>query len=200
MQPIDSGLFLKTLKRRNLWAIGLGVALCLPIPAEAQYYGRGWGGYGGGPYAPYGGYGGPYDDGPYADYDPDMGPRYRGGPSYDGSAPAYRRPNQANEASQPGKSNIISAELIERKIKAAGFRLVAAPRHKGDIYLAEVEDKNAVRRRLVYDAHDGHLLENTSLGPVKKLNPQSDDEKPSKPTKPDRSGRATEPTSSGQQA
>jgi hypothetical protein len=46
--------------------------------------------------------------------------------------------------------------------------LIAPPRQKGKIYLAEVEDSKSVRHRLIYDANDGHLIENTPLGPVKK--------------------------------
>jgi len=176
MQTPKAASFFKAFgfKHWTIAAIGLGSVLCVSSAAEAQFYGRGWDGYGPGPYdgyrgGPYGG--GPYGTSPYADYDPDMEPgqRYHGPRYDDGSVPpSYRRPSQADQPSQ----TIISIELIKRRIKAAGFRLIATPRHKGNIYLAEVEDGKAVRHRLVYDAHDGHLVENTSLGPIKKLLPR----------------------------
>jgi hypothetical protein len=191
MQPINATRFLLKFKSRGCFrglALSLGLAVLMPIlmpaAAEAQYYARGWGGYG--PYGPYGGYeGGPYSGDRY--YDPDdEGPGYRerrygyGGPA---NAPATndRRPAQKD-------ADVISLDAIQRKIHAAGFKLIAPPRHKGNIYLAEVEDAKSIRHRLVYDAHDGHLIENTSLGPVKKLNIQPDE--PKEPPKPDRSGDA----------
>jgi hypothetical protein len=189
MQPINAIGFLKRSKSRvcrkgAVLSLGLAVLMpiLMPMAAEAQFYARGWGGYGS--YGPYGGYGG----GPYGYYGPDdEGPEY-GGPSYgygepaSGPVPNDRRPPQKD-------ADVISLDAIQRKIHAAGFKLIAPPRHKGNIYLAEVEDAKSIRHRLVYDAHDGHLIENTSLGPVKKLNLQPDETK--ELLKPDRAGDAS---------
>jgi hypothetical protein len=196
MQPINAIGFFKTSMLggcRNALVKGLslslGLAALMPAAADAQYYARGWGGYG--PYAPYGG--GPYDDGGY--YVPDdEGPEYRGprygygGPVND---PAFNGPSSNNRRPAQKEAEIVSLDAIQKKIRAAGFKLIAAPRHKGNIYLAEVEDAKSIRHRLVYDAHDGHLIENTSLGPVKKLNAQPDE--PKDPSKPDRSGDVSTP-------
>ncbi len=54
-----------------------------------------------------------------------------------------------------------------------GLRLVAAPRQKGHIYLAETEDPHGQRRRLVFDAYNGTVVQNVPLGhgpkPVKQI-------------------------------
>jgi hypothetical protein len=147
---------------QSVLMLAFGTAACLPIAAEAQYYGRWGGGYG-----PYGYYdGGPYGGPPpYYSEEEGPGPGYRGG-GYDGP----RAPSGSSAHPPASQStDLVPVDLIRKRIIAAGYRLIAEPRHKGNIYLAEVEDKNAIRHRLVYDAHDGHLIENTALGPVKKL-------------------------------
>jgi hypothetical protein len=176
----------------NGLALALGATLCVPVAAEAQYYGRWGGGYG-----PYGYYdGGPYGGPPpYYSEEEGPGPGYRGvPPPYDpprgSTGPASRAP-QPHPAAADSATDIVPLDVIRKRIASAGFRLIAAPRHKGNIYLAEVEDKNAIRHRLVYDAHDGHLIENTALGPVKKLNLEPEDS-PKEQPKPDRSGNSDE--------
>jgi len=191
MQPVKAMGFLKRSKSRMCGmalSLSLGAAVLIPLAAQAQFYGGGWRGYG--PYGPYyGGYGGGGYDDPDDEEPGYPGPRYGyGGPANgslpNGSAPNDRRPVQKD-------ADIISLDVIQRKIQTAGFKLIAPPRHKGNIYLAEVEDSKSIRHRLVYDAHDGHLIENTSLGPVKKLKLQPDEPKES--PKPDRSGDANAP-------
>jgi hypothetical protein len=89
----------------------------------------------------------------------------------------------------------VPVEAIETRIRAAGYRLIAPPRQKGNIYLAEVEDSKSVRHRLLYDANDGHLLQNTPLGPVKKPGGPSPSEtgKAPKGPEPDRAGKTDGP-------
>ncbi len=140
------------------------------------------------PPGPYGGpYGGPplygpYDAGPggpppgpaYGEYAPPPRPGPRPSP-YDGppGLPSGQRgpsasPPGPGPSGGPGGAGPVSLDMIQGRIKAAGYRLIAPPRQKGNIYLAEVEDSKSVRHRLVYDANDGHLIQNTPLGPVKK--------------------------------
>jgi|GEM_PF-2692445 len=192
MQPITATSPLKWISPglgRMALALSLGLAAGFPIAAQAQYYGRGWGPYYGGPY------GGPYYGNPY--YGPEPAP-YSGPSPYDADdeGPEAGPPPGTSADREPGYQNAspkqtasVPLELIKQRIREAGLKLIAPPRHKGNIYLAEVEDAKSVRRRLVYDAHDGHLLENTALGPVKKLRP------PPRGTeaKPDQSGKAGMP-------
>jgi hypothetical protein len=198
MQPINAvGFFTRSISRayrKGLVkgiSLTLGVSLLMPMAAEAQFYGGGGGGYG--PYGPYDGYNG----GPYRGYyDPDdEGLEYRGPRRYGYGGPV-NAPTPSDHRPAQKESDVIPLDAIQRKIHAAGFKLIAPPRHKGNIYLAEVEDAKAIRHRLVYDAHDGHLIENTSLGPVKKLNLQPDE--PKEPPKPDRSGDANAPRIRGE--
>jgi hypothetical protein len=86
----------------------------------------------------------------------------------------------------------VSLDMIQGRIKAAGYKLIAPPRQKGNIYLAEVEDSKSVRHRLVYDANDGHLIQNTPLGPVKKPGGPLPSEESKAPKGPE-PGRAGEP-------
>jgi len=164
----------------------LGLACAFAVPQEAAAQFRAYGYYGYGPY--YGGAYGPgyYYDGPYRRHgyyygpdEADLGPDpYR---DVD-PAPAPRRPVAGKSASpDTGKSGnkgeaqkteaktneALSREAIEKKVESAGYRLIAKPRRNGEIYLAWGEDNKANRRRLVYDAFDGHLIENTVLAPAK---------------------------------
>ena len=52
-------------------------------------------------------------------------------------------------------------ELVALRLQ----HLIATPRRKGRIYLAETEDGRGIRHRLVFDAYEGRLLEDTVLGP-----------------------------------
>jgi len=155
--------------------LGLACVFALPQAASAQYYGPGY--YYRGPYGPYSpGY---YYDGPYrrhgyyAPDEADLGPEpYRNGPPP--AAPAPRKKIAAPPASQPNgnkseakKNEPLTRDMIVKKVQGAGYKLIAKPRHTGNIFLAWAEDNQANRRRLVFDATDGRLLENTVLGPVK---------------------------------
>lgn len=165
-----------------------------PPPPPGPYGGP----YGGPPpYGPYDdvGPGGPPPGSAYGEYDP---PR-RSGPRplpYDGpSGPPSAQhggPSSSPPAQGQGGAGPVSLDMIQGRIKAAGYRLVAPPRQKGNIYLAEVEDSKSVRHRLVYDANDGHLIQNTPLGPVKKPGGPLPSEESKAPKEPER-GRAGEP-------
>jgi hypothetical protein len=56
---------------------------------------------------------------------------------------------------------------IRRRVTRLGLHLVAKPRRKDNIFLAEAEDPNGVAHRMVFDADSGRLLENTKLPPRK---------------------------------
>jgi hypothetical protein len=147
----------KSRMRRRAWIFAgflAGVPLSFATGAMAQYDPEDYG-YGMPRFNPYG-------RSPY-DYD-------EGGPG-----PGYR--------GRPERAGVVPVAVLERRIRSAGFRLIAPPRHKGNIYLAEVEDRNEIRHRLVYDAYSGELLENTPLGPVKKK-PTSDVNKVPKEAEP----------------
>jgi len=165
----------------------LGLACAFAVPQEAAAQFRAYGYYGYGPY--YGGGYGPdyYYDGPYRRHgyygpdEADLGPEpYRADPYRDSDpSPAPRKKAVSPAASKPeiGKPELSKSEakknapltrdMIAKKVQGAGYRLIASPRHTGNIYLAWAEDSQANRRRLVFDATDGRLLENTVLGPVK---------------------------------
>jgi hypothetical protein len=74
-------------------------------------------------------------------------------------APRYAYP----EEEQPGDPPIPPA-TIRKWVSEMGLRLVAAPRKKGRIYLAETEDPQGQRRRVVFDAFDGTIIQNVPLG------------------------------------
>ncbi|MFZ3178568.1 MAG: hypothetical protein WA150_11495 [Methylovirgula sp.] len=111
----------------------LGIAL-LPMPtAEAQY-------------APWS-Y--PYYDG----YPPPMPPgRIAAGEM--APPPSIR----ADEA-----YGVMPLAEIRRRVAALGFHLIAVPRRKDRIYLAEAEDAHGLTHRLVFDAYRGNIVENTKL-------------------------------------
>jgi hypothetical protein len=185
MLPIFNGSKTKSfMPKLTLCASLLGAAIVSvwPLSAQAQYR---WGAdprdvYDG-PYGPYG-YGerDPYF-GPYGyrhrayDETPeeaDLGPAGESSPS---DALHARTPRAgstqvtAPQVTAPHKSaGVVPLETIQKQVRAAGYRLIATPRHDGKIYLAEAEDNDALRHRLVYDALDGHIIENTVLGPAKK--------------------------------
>jgi hypothetical protein len=167
-------------------------------PPPPGPYGGPYGPYGGPPpYDPYAaGPGGPPPGPAYGEYDspPRSGPRaapYDGPP---GQAPGLRGPS--GPPSSQGGPGAVSLDMIQGRIKAAGYRLIAPPRHKGNIYLAEVEDSKSVRHRLVYDANDGHLIQNTPLGPVKKTGgplPSEEGKAPGGPEPADQAKSASPP-------
>jgi hypothetical protein len=66
-------------------------------------------------------------------------------------------------AAQPGYQPIPPG-TIRRMVANMGLRLVAAPRQKGHIYLAETEDPQGQRRRVVFDAYNGTVVQNVPLG------------------------------------
>jgi hypothetical protein len=67
-----------------------------------------------------------------------------------------------------GAYGILPVAEIRRRVALHGFHLIAAPRHKDRIYLAEAEDVHGLRHRLVFDAYEGKILENTKLTTIPK--------------------------------
>ncbi len=63
-----------------------------------------------------------------------------------------------------GPAGIPLAALREL-VAQRHLHLIATPRRKGRIYLAEAEDARGIRHRLVFDAYEGRLIEDTVLGP-----------------------------------
>jgi hypothetical protein len=135
--------------RRAFVAAGLlGFGAATIAPASAQYAPP--------PYAlPPWAY--PYYHGGYphyrGDYPPPPGPPGDEGPMTD--APSYYEPH-----------GLTIAE-IRRRVSRLGLHLVAKPRRKGDIFLAEAAEPNGTGHRLVFDAEGGKLIENTTL-PLRK--------------------------------
>lgn len=73
-----------------------------------------------------------------------------------------------NDDEGSGGSGPIPLAEIRRHVAVMGFHLIATPRHKDRIYLAETEDAHGLRHRIVFDAYDGRIIENTKLGPKTK--------------------------------
>lgn len=122
---------------------GLGLLMLLVgTAAQAQYFDYGYG-YGRGPY--------------YEDYD------YPGpGGDYQGPRGGYaNRPPPPRADISPRAA--LSLADIRQHAEQHGLRLIATPRRKGRIYLAEAEDARGLRHRLVFDAYEGRLIENTVL-------------------------------------
>jgi hypothetical protein len=120
---------------------GLLVIALSIAPAWAQYWGPPWA-Y-------------PYYRGHYrGEYPPPPGPPGDEGPM--GAPPGYYAPS-------------FTATDVRRRVARLGLHLVAKPKRKDDIYLAEAEDPNGVDYRLVFDAKRGRLIENTKLPPRKKI-------------------------------
>jgi hypothetical protein len=67
----------------------------------------------------------------------------------------------------------MSLADIRQKVADRGMHLIATPRRKGRIFLAEAEDAHGIRHRLVFDAFVGRLIENTVLGPKTPINRES---------------------------
>jgi len=70
-------------------------------------------------------------------------------------APPSLRPDEAYA--------VVPLAEIRRRIAALGFHLIAVPRRKDRIYLAEAEDVHGLMHRLVFDAYQGNMIENTKL-------------------------------------
>ena len=100
-------------------------------------------------------------------------PYYRGYPDY---------PTYPDRAAPPG----MSLAEVRQKVAERGLRLIATPRRKGRIYLAETEDAHGIRHRLVFDAIVGRLIENTVLGPKTPLHPPA-------PQRPDEANKTDSP-------
>ncbi len=94
----------------------------------------------------------PYYDG----YPPPPGPVAAG----EGELPEAMRPDEGE--------GILPLSEIRRRVATLGFHLVAVPRYKDRIYLAEAEDVHGLMHRLVFDAHAGNIIENTKLAPLPK--------------------------------
>jgi hypothetical protein len=84
-------------------------------------------------------------------------------PSYRGDYPPP--PDEDDGYREPSG---ISLGDVRRRVATLGLHLVAKPRRKDDIYLAEAADSNGTLHRLVFSAANGHLLQNISLPPRKK--------------------------------
>ncbi|HLH13116.1 MAG TPA: hypothetical protein VKV77_14725 [Methylovirgula sp.] len=147
-------------------------------PAQAQYFPAPWSE--------------PYYDG----YPPPMPP----GPIYGERrhiAESTPRIDGENEAAV----GILPLSEIRRRVALMGFHLLATPRHKDKIYLAEAEDAHGLPHRLVFDAYRGTVIENTKLAPFAKKPAKSagaelGESKPAKTSKPQQTSERKEPSSS----
>jgi hypothetical protein len=91
---------------------------------------------------------------------------YPGPPGFYRDFPGRRfGPDREDQPSAAALSLAQIRDLVSRR----GLRLIATPRRKGRIYLAESEDAHGIRHRLVFDAIDGRLIENTVLGPKRPI-------------------------------
>ena len=81
--------------------------------------------------------------------------------------PNYRGdyPPDDGDYSEPRGVSVVE---VRRHVAKLGLHLVAKPRKKDEIYLAEAADPNGTLHRLVFDAETGHLIQNTQLPPRKK--------------------------------
>jgi hypothetical protein len=82
------------------------------------------------------------------------------GPPGDEGSPGPDYPDSGYEA----PPNFTVAD-VRRRVTRLGLHLVAKPRRKDNIFLAEAEDANGIAHRIVFDAGSGHLIENTKLPP-----------------------------------
>lgn len=80
--------------------------------------------------------------------------------------PGYSGPVN-NMASYEAPRGLTVAE-IRRRVAHMGLHLVAKPRRKDNIFLAEAEAAGGSGHRLVFNADSGQLMENTALPPRKK--------------------------------
>jgi hypothetical protein len=129
--------------------LGFGVAATLPMQAaQAQYFPAPWS------YPYYDGYPPPRPPGT-------LMPSRRmaadeSGPRVVGSDMSY---------------GVVPLAEIRRRVALLGFHLIAMPRHKDRIYLAEAEDAHGLRHRLVFDAYEGNVIEDTKLAVIPKKPP-----------------------------
>ena len=63
---------------------------------------------------------------------------------------------------------VVPLAEIRRRVALLGYHLVAIPRHNERIYLAEAEDAHGLPHRLVFDAYEGDIIENTKLAVIPK--------------------------------
>jgi hypothetical protein len=101
-------------------------------------------------------------------------------PYYDGYPPPMPPgPVAAGEGlAQPSRTDesygVLPVAEIRRRVALLGFHLIAVPRHNDRIYLAEAEDAHGLTHRLVFDAYEGNIIENTKLAVLpKKAKPAS---------------------------
>lgn len=126
--------------------VGFGVAATLPMQAaQAQYFPAPWS------YPYYDGYPPPRPPGT-------LMPSRRmaadeSGPRVVGSDMSY---------------GVVPLAEIRRRVALLGFHLIAMPRHKDRIYLAEAEDAHGLPHRLVFDAYEGNVIEDTKLAVIPK--------------------------------
>jgi hypothetical protein len=100
----------------------------------------------------------------YPYYRGDYAAPYRGDYAPPG-APGYEEPSSYEEP------HGLTIADIRRRVTHMGLHLVAKPRRKDNIFLAEAEAPGGVGHRLVFDADSGQLIENTALPPHKKRAP-----------------------------
>lgn len=81
-------------------------------------------------------------------------------PNYRGDYPPDDR-----DYSEPRGVSVVE---VRRHVAKLGLHLVAKPRKKDEIYLAEASDPDGTLHRLVFDAESGHLIQNKPLPPRKK--------------------------------
>jgi hypothetical protein len=73
------------------------------------------------------------------------------------------RENEPRSVGSDASYGVLPLAEIRRRIALMGFHLIAIPRHKDRIYLAEAEDAHGLRHRLVFDAYQGNIIENTKF-------------------------------------
>jgi len=79
--------------------------------------------------------------------------------------PGFYYPERSQPRAEAPNSATLSLADVRQRVAQRGMHLIATPRRKGRIYLAEAEDAHGIRHRLVFDAFEGRLIENTVLGP-----------------------------------
>lgn len=91
-------------------------------------------------------------------------PRYRGDYPPPPGPPGDEGPMVPPRQEQHG----LTVADIRHRVSRLGLHLLAKPRRKDDIYLAEAAEPDGTGHRLVFDAEGGKLIENTTLPARKK--------------------------------
>jgi len=81
------------------------------------------------------------------------------------SVPHKVRKGYANQPSQPsGTHGKDVLARIDQRLRELGLRQIAAPRRKDRVYIIAATERNGRRHRVIFDAHNGALMENRPLG------------------------------------